>query len=124
VLAVRPLLTHQAGRALVSAAAVALFWLARSREENLDGSLLQQKFVAAASGASAVTHDEMLELYLHLQLWTLAHAAWGWDVAHTYRAVSCLAGGAAVYLGLGLLHRFPPSRWPLVVAACSPAAGY
>src|SRR5205807_1009385 len=55
------------------------------------------------------------ELYLHSRLWEMLNSAWGWDVAQTYRVVSCLAGGVAVYLGLGLIRRFPAPRWPFVV---------
>ncbi len=106
-----------AARPGVAALSVPVFWLASSRQENLDGSLLQQKFAAAlASGHAFVTHDEMLELYLHCRLWELLRDTWGWDVAQTYRLTSCLAGGVAVYLALGLRRRFPAGRWPLVVA--------
>lgn len=103
-------------RAALAAASVIPFWLTRNHQENLDGSLLQQKIAAGvAANGSFVTHDEMLELYLHSRLWEMLNSAWGWDVAHTYRVVSCLAGGVAVYLALGLIRRFPPTRWPFVV---------
>jgi hypothetical protein len=103
-------------RLAIAAASTALFWLASTRRLNLDGSLLQQKFEEAVPRTGAfVTHDEMLELYLHSRLWAMLQTAWGWDVAHTYRATSCLAGGAAVLIALGLTRRFPPARRPLVV---------
>lgn len=103
-------------RALLAAASVIGFWFTRNHQENLDGSLLQQKIAAGvAANGSFVTHDEMLELYLHSRLWEMTNSAWGWDVAHTYRVVSCLAGGVAVYLALGLIRRFPATRWPFVV---------
>jgi len=103
-------------RVALAAASVAPFWFARNHQENLDGSLLQQKIAAGvAANGSFATHDEMLELYLHSRLWDLMNSAWGWDVAHTYRVVSCLGGGVAVYLALGLIRRFPATRWPFVV---------
>ncbi|MCE0763110.1 hypothetical protein LWC35_09340 [Pseudonocardia kujensis] len=91
-------------RLIVAAVGVGLFWLLSDRTENLDGSLLQGKFEAAPGGFA--THDEMLELYLHSRLWAGLHAMWGWDVAQTYRLVSCLSGGAAVLLALRIARRF------------------
>ena len=113
----RRALERPAARLALAAASTVLFWCASTNRVNLDGLLLQQKFTDAAARTGAfVTHDEMLELYLHSRLWIILHAAWGWDVAQTYRATSCLAGGVAVFLVLGLSRRFLPSRWPLVVA--------
>jgi hypothetical protein len=104
-------------RLVVSVVATAVFWALSSNHLNPDGIAFQRKFSdAAAAGQSFATHDELLELYGHFQLWRLTHWAWGWDVAQTYRATSCLAGGVAVLLALGLYRRFAPTRWPLVVA--------
>lgn len=108
---------HRGVRLAVAVLTTAVCWVASTRQENLDGSLLQQKIAAAVPRTGAfVTHDEMLELYLHSRLWAVAHAWWGWDVAQTYRLTSCLAGGAAALLAVGLARRFPPVRRPLVVA--------
>jgi hypothetical protein len=104
-------------RLAVALASVPMFWLASNRQPNPDGSLFEQKFVAAAGHTGAfTTYDELLELYLHSRLWAVVHPVWGWDVATTYRVVSCVAGGVAVFVGLGLARRFPPTRGPLVVA--------
>ena len=76
-----------------------------------------RKIAEAVPRAGAfVTHDELLELSVHSRLWAVLHAACGWDVAQTYRATSCLAGGAAALLALGLARRYPPARRLLVVS--------
>lgn len=104
-------------RLAAAAASVAVFWFASTGRLNYDGSLLEQKFRADVPRLGAhLTHDEILELYVHSRLWDLAHTAWGWSVARTYRATSCLAGGVVVYLALGFARRFEASRRPLVLA--------
>jgi hypothetical protein len=103
-------LGRQTTRLIVAVVSVELFCLFSDRTENLDGSLLQGRFEASPGGFA--THDEMLELFLHSRLWAGLHALWGWDVAQTYRLVSCLAGGVAVLVALRLAHRFDQ---PLVV---------
>ena len=100
----------RAVRAGVAAAVTVVCWAASSRQENLDGSLLQQKIADAVPRSGAfVTHDEMLELYLHSRLWAVMHATLGWDVAQTYRAASCIGGGVAAFVALGLVLRLPPA---------------
>jgi hypothetical protein len=104
-------------RLAAAAASVAVFWFASTGRLNFDGSLLEQKFHADVPRLGAhLTHDEILELYVHSRLWDLAHATWGWSVAQTYRATSCLAGGVVVYLALGFVRRFEVPRRPLVLA--------
>jgi hypothetical protein len=103
-------------RTAVPVAAALTCWLARSRRLNLDGSLLQQKIAEAVPRSGAfVTHDEMLELYLHSRLWVLTHAVAGWDVDLTYQVASCVAGGVATALALGLGRHLSPARRPLLV---------
>lgn len=98
-------------RVALALAATCVFWLVSTRRMNLDGRLLQRKFEDAVPRVGAfVTPDEMLEFYLHSRLWWAADHLWGWDVAHTYQVVSCLVGGLAVYLALGLATRFPVGR--------------
>jgi len=107
----------RAVRAGVAAAVTVVCWAASSRQENLDGSLLQQKIADAVPRTGAfVTHDEMLELYLHSRLWAVMHATLGWDVAQTYRAASCVGGGVAAFVALGLVLRLPPARRLLAAA--------
>jgi hypothetical protein len=113
-------LERRAVRVAAAGVATGVFWLLSDRTENLDGSLLQAKFTAALPGGFA-THDEMLELYLHSRLWAGLHALWGWDVAQTYRLVSCLAGGAAVLLAIRIVRRFPE---PLLVLGLLGAGGW
>ena len=109
-------LDHRAVRAAVAASVTVVCWAASSRRENLDGSLLQQKIADAVPRTGAfVTHDEMLELYLHSRLWAVMHATLGWDVAQTYRAASCVGGGVAAFVALGLVLRLPPARRLLAV---------
>ena len=106
-------------RLLVAAASVGVFWLLSDRTENLDGALLQAKFEAAPNGFA--THDELLELYLHSRLWAGLHALWGWDVAQTYRLVSCLAGGVALLLAFRIARRFED---PLLVLGLLAGGGW
>jgi hypothetical protein len=104
-------------RAAIAAAVTVVCWMASSRRENLDGSLLQQKIADAVPRSGAfVTHDEMLELYLHSRLWAVMHATLGWDVAQTYRAASCVGGGVAAFVALGLVLRLPRARRLLAAA--------
>lgn len=104
-------------RLAAAAAAVAIFWFASTGRLNFDGSLLEQKFRADVPRLGAhVTHDEILELYVHSRLWDFTHTTLGWSVAQTYRATSCLAGGVVVYLALGFVRRFEVPRRPLVLA--------
>ncbi|MCE3553488.1 hypothetical protein LWC33_18760 [Pseudonocardia sp. RS11V-5] len=106
-------------RLVVAVVGVALFWMLSDHTENLDGSLLQGKFEASPGGFA--THDEMLELFLHSRLWAGLHALWGWDVAQTYRLVSCLAGGAAVLIALRIARRFDQ---PLLVLGLLAGGGW
>jgi hypothetical protein len=98
-------------RCAVAVAAALACWAARSRRTNLDGSLLQQKVIDGVSRTGAfVTHDEMLELYLHSRLWVVAHAVAGWDVHLTYQVASCVAGGVVAFVALGLGRDRSPAR--------------
>lgn len=113
----QPIVTNVLFRLAAGGAAMVLFWFASSRVENLDGALLQQKLSEAAARSEIfMTLDEPLELYFHGRLWTSVTVHWGWDVTETYRVTSCLAGGAAVFMILGLARLLPPTRWPLVIA--------
>lgn len=86
-------------RAGIALAAAAVFFLLRNEFLNTDGQMFAGKFAhALRTGGTAVTHDEMWELYVHARLWIAAHAWWGWSVKLTYQALSAVAGGLFVLL--------------------------
>jgi hypothetical protein len=66
---------------------------------NPDGMALASKFHAdvPVRGAS-VTHDEILELYVHSRFWHHTSRAFGWSVEYSYQFLSSLAGGFFVVL--------------------------
>jgi hypothetical protein len=103
-------------RLAAAAASVAIFWFASTKRLNIDGFMFEQKFREDVPRLGAhITHDEILELYVHSRLWDFTHTTWGWSVAQTYRAASCLAGGVVVYLALEFVRRFEVPRRPLVL---------
>ncbi len=71
----------------------------RNQFVNPDGMALAAKFHAdvPVRGAS-VTHDEILELYVHSRFWHHTSRAFGWSVEYSYQFLSSLAGGFFVVL--------------------------
>lgn len=100
-------------RWVVAGLGVALFLLLPSRKLNPDGEALLEKIPqdVALKGAH-VTHDEMLELYLHSVLYRQMNKRAGWSVVDCYRVTSALAGGVYLLLLFSVIERIvaPGSR--------------
>ena len=75
----------------------------RNQFINPDGRVFSAKFHAdiPVRGAT-VSHDEMLELYLHSRFWYHTSRAFGWTVEFSYQFLSSVAGGIFVVLLLTL----------------------
>lgn len=109
---------------LMAVAAGSLMFLGRSNFVNPDGRSFATKFLADVPRYGAhVTHDEMLELYVHSRFWFYTHEWWGWSVESSYQVVSCLAGAAFVYAMLRLAPRLAP-RAPWLLVGGALAGGY
>lgn len=99
-------------RAGVVSLAVSLFFLVPNQALNADGAALLEKIPRDVSRFGAhVTHDEMLELYVHSKMYLILHERVGWSVADCYRFTSAISGGAVVLVLLVLSERMiGPSR--------------
>jgi hypothetical protein len=97
--------------ALVAAAiSLPLFFLLRTNFLNPDGAGFTSKFEIDVPRVGAhVTHDEMLELFVHSRFWYYTHRWWGWTVISSYQVLSCLAGALFVYVLVRLARRLSPS---------------
>jgi hypothetical protein len=101
-----------------------LFWSLRTNWLNEDGLALTPKFETDVPRIGAhLTHDELLELFLHSRVWYYTHQWWGWSVVHSYQVVSCTAGAAFVYVLFRLARRLAPSA-PWLFLAGMFAGGY
>ena len=95
----------------------------RNQFINPDGMAFSAKFHAEVPvrGAS-VSHDEILELYVHSRFWYHTNRAFGWTVEYSYQFLSSLAGAIFVVLLLTFawmtLHE---KRWPILVAGVGSA---
>ena len=102
---------------VVGAYSFTVFLGLRNGFVNPDGGAFTGYFHAdAAVGKPTVSHDEMLELYVHSRFWHYTSRAFGWSVEYSYQFLSSLAGGAFVVLLLAfgwLLFR--DRRWILLV---------
>ncbi len=89
----------------------------RNQFINPDGMAFSAKFHAdiPVRGAT-VSHDEILELYLHSRFWYHTSRAFGWTVEYSYQFLSSLAG--AVFVALLLTFAWVSlreRRWILLV---------
>jgi hypothetical protein len=95
----------------------------RNQFINPDGMAFSGKFHAEVPvrGAS-VSHDEILELYVHSRFWYHTNRAFGWTVEYSYQFLSSLAGAIFVVLLLTFawvtLHE---KRWIILVAGVGSA---
>jgi len=85
--------------AVLAVGAGAVFFALQTHFLNTDGKMFAWRFrdIPATNGAF-VTHDELLELYVHSRVWYYTHLWWGWDVPRSYRPVSCGAGAVFFWL--------------------------
>src|SRR5512144_3244701 len=84
---------------LVAGLSVSVFLSLCNRFINRDGLNLFSKIPRDVARYGAhLTHDEMLELYVHSRLYYYAHGAFGWSVGKCYQVASAVAGGGFVLL--------------------------
>src|SRR5262249_22718181 len=112
--------------AAVLAACVAgpVFYVLRTNWLNADGNMLTPRFAADVPRFGAhLTHDELLELFLHSRFWYYTHRSLGWSVVFSYQVISCAAGALFVYVIFRLARRLAPLTPWLFVAGVF-AGGY
>ena len=97
-----------------------LFYLLASNTLNPDGEGLVEKLprdILSLRGAH-VTHDEILELYVHSKVYALLQWTLGFSVKDTYQLLSALAGGFFVAILAGLCRRLAPGKAGLMFLLC------
>ncbi len=103
--------------ALIAAATWPLFFLLRTNVLNQDGHMLTPKLERDVPLLGAhLSHDELLELFLHSKVWEYTHRWWGWSVVFSYQVVSCTAAVVFIYVLLRLARRLAPDRTWLFLA--------
>jgi len=102
------------GRATAAFVAVAswpVFFSWRTNLLNADGTMLTPKFQRDVPLLGAhLTHDELLELFLHSRVWYYTSRWRGWSVVFSYQMVSCIAGCVFIYALVRLSRRLAPER--------------
>jgi hypothetical protein len=74
--------------------ATSVCFLLRNNTLNPDALAFAGKFAQDVPTHGAhLTHDEILELFVHSRFWAITHAWFGWDVTLSYQVLSALAGG-------------------------------
>jgi len=102
---------RQSTAAVVAVVAGALFYYLRTHVLNQDGTMLTPKFERDVPLLGAhLTHDELLELFVHSRVWYYTHRWWNWSVVFSYQVVSCVAGSLFVYTLLRLTRRLARDR--------------
>jgi hypothetical protein len=120
----RRCIDHQAAAAVAAVLSWPVFYLLRTNWLNADGNMLTPRFEADVPQVGAhLTHDEMLELFLHSRFWKYTNQWWGWSVVYSYQVVSCAAGVVFVYASIRLARRVAPAAPWLFVAGVL-AGGY
>ena len=110
--------------AIASAVSLPILFLFRTNFLNPDGNAFTPKFETDVPLFGAhMTHDEMLELFVHSRFWYYTHRWWGWSVVHSYQVVSCLAGALFVYAIVRVARRLAPMA-PWLFVAGMLAGGY
>lgn len=70
-----------------------LFWGLRNEFINNDGIQLEPKFARDVPVRGAhLTHDEILELFVHSRFWFYTNQLFGWSVAQSYQVLSSIGG--------------------------------
>ncbi|MDP8975606.1 MAG: hypothetical protein M3N28_04430 [Actinomycetota bacterium] len=101
----------------VGVACFGVFFALRNESLNPDGAALAAKFQADVPVKGAhLTHDELLELYVHSRFWAYTNGAFGWSVERSYQFLSSAAGAVFVVVllafGRSLLGN---RRYPILV---------
>ena len=105
-------------------AAFATFYLLANNFMNPDSLGLIHKIPRDAPVKGAhVTHDEMLELWVHSKFYLAANATLGWSVVDSYRFVSSVAGAFFLFAALGAARMLAQGRGAALLALLA-AGGY
>ena len=120
----RRFIDDQATALVAAALSWPVFWGLRTNWLNADGNMLTPKLEADVPLLGAhLTHDELLELFVHSRVWHYTHEWWGWSVVVAYQVVSCTAGALFIYALVRLARRLAPAAPWLFVAGVL-AGGY
>lgn len=108
---------------LIAALSWPIFFLLRTNVLNQDGNMLTPKLQRDVPLLGAhLSHDELLELFLHSRVWDYTHRWWGWSVVFSYQVVSCTAGALFMYALVRLSRRLAPERtWLFITGVLSGA---
>jgi hypothetical protein len=117
------MIARRSTAAVIAACSWPVFFLLRTNVLNQDGNMLTPKLERDVPLLGAhLSHDELLELFLHSKVWEYTHRWWGWSVVFSYQVVSCTAGAVFIYVLLRLASRLAPDRpWLFVGGVLSGA---
>jgi hypothetical protein len=105
------MITRRSTAAIIAALSWPVFFFLRTSVLNQDGNMLTPKLEHDVPLLGAhLSHDELLELFLHSKVWEYTHRWWGWSVVLSYQVVSCTAGAVFIYVLLRLASRVAPER--------------
>jgi hypothetical protein len=105
------MITRRSTAAITAALSWPVFFLLRTNVLNQDGNMLTPKLERDVPLLGAhLSHDELLELFLHSKVWEYTHRWWGWSVVFSYQVVSCTAGAVFIYVLLRLSSRLAPAE--------------
>jgi hypothetical protein len=112
---------RQSTAVLMAVVAWPIFFYLRTHVLNQDGTMLTPKFERDVPVLGAhLTHDELLELFVHSRVWYYTNRWWNWSVTFSYQVVSCTAGSLFVYALLRLTRRLARDRaWLFLAGALS-----
>ena len=98
-----------------------VFFYLRTQVLNQDGTMLTPKLERDVPLFGAhLTHDELLELFVHSRMWYYTNRWWHWSVVFSYQVCSCIAGSVFVYGLVRLARRIVPTRrWLFIAGAVS-----
>ena len=105
------MIARRSTAAIIAALSWPVLFLLRTNVLNQDGNMLTPKLEHDVPLLGAhLSHDELLELFLHSKVWEYTHRWWGWSVVFSYQVVSCTAGAVFIYVLLRLASRLAPDR--------------
>ena len=97
----------------------------RNQFINPDGAAFSAKFHAEIPvRGTSVSHDEMLELFVHSRFWHHTSRAFGWSVEYSYQFLSSLAGAVFVVLLIGFSWSLLGQRRWIVLVLGVGASGF
>jgi hypothetical protein len=94
-----------------------LFWQFRNGFVNPDGYQLGIKIPTDVPKTGAhLTHDEILELFIHSRFWFFTNNVFGWSVAQSYQILSSIGGVIFVALLVRYASAFGRKRAGIIIA--------